>query len=253
MALSPSDSPGGLTDYGSFVALGLVLVWVALLIPLSLSTLKTRAFLAASGVFSFLIVFFWLWPTITEISIAKFGSIKTNVEQAKTYLNQMKDIQSQVKEIRGTIERDTQAALQAQAEAAKLRADFDKVQAERKPRHITPEQAAKIIERLKTEQKGPVAVAYGFTDSTDAKGFAEQIKDVLTKAGFNVVKSPKDYLSFSIPGAFMLVRDAQHVPLYAEAIQKAFRDEVGIVFGGISKPEDVSDDVPLVIAISSHP
>jgi F0F1-type ATP synthase membrane subunit b/b' len=247
------ENAGGLTEYGSFIALALLIVLATLLIPLSRSKLKISAFLAASGTLGFLIVFFWLWPTITEIPIAKFGSIKTNVEQAKTYLNQMKNIQSQVKEIREKIEQDAQAASQAQAEAAKLRADFEKAQAERQPRHITPEQAAKIIERLKTVQKGPVAVTYGAVDSTDAKGFAEQIKDVLAKAGFNVVNSPKDYLSFSAPGAFMMVRDIQHAPPYASEIQKAFYDEIGILFSGASKPEDVSDDAPVVIAVSSHP
>jgi hypothetical protein len=215
--------------------------------------LKIRAFLAASGTLGFLIVFFWLWPTITEISIAKFGSIKTNVEQARTYLSQMKDIQSQVKEIKEQIERDAQAASQLQAEAARLRADFEKAQAERQPRRITPEQAAKIINRLGPVQNGPVSVTAAFVDSTDAKDFAAQITDVLTKSGFSLVKSPKDYLSFSGPGAFMMVRDFQHAPSYALEIQKAFKDEAGIWLNGWSKPEDVSDDAPVIIAVSSHP
>jgi hypothetical protein len=247
------ESTSGLTDYGSFIAVALLVVLAALLIPLCRSKLKIRAFLAASGTLGFLIVFFWLWPTITEISIAKFGSIKTNVEQAKTYLNQMKDIQSQVKEIRGKIEQDAQAASQLQAEGAKLRADFEKAQAERQPRHITPEQAAKIINRLGPVQKGPVSVTAGFVDSTDAKDFAAQITDVLTKSGFDLVKSPKDYLSFSVPGAFMMVRDIQHAPSYAVEIQNAFKDEAGILLSGVSKPEDVSDDAPVIIAVSSHP
>ena len=247
------ESTSGLTDYGSFIAVALLVVLAALLIPLSRSKLKIPVFLAASGTLVFLIVFFWLWPTITEISIAKFGSIKTNVEQAKTYLNQMKDIQNQVTEIKGKIERDTQAASQLQAEAAKLRADFEKAQWERQPRHITPEQAAKIINRLRPVQKGPVSVTAAFVDSTDAKDFAAQITDVLTKAGFNLVKSPKDFLSFSIPGAFMMLRDIAHAPSYAAEIQNAFNDEAGILLTGESKPENVTDDAPVIIAVSSHP
>jgi F0F1-type ATP synthase membrane subunit b/b' len=247
------NASGGLTDYGSFIALGLVAVWAVLLIPLCRSTLKTTPFLAASGSLAFLIVFFWLWPTITEISLGKFGSIKTNVEQAKTYLNQMKDIESQVKDIRTKIEQDAQAASKLQAEAAKMRADFDKAQAEREPRHITPEQAAKMINRLSTVPKGPVSVAPAFIDSTDVKDFAAQISDVLAKSGFNLVKAPKDVLTYSVPGVFIMVRDIQHAPLYAAEIQNAFRDEAGILLSGVSKPEDVSDDAPVVIAVSSHP
>jgi F0F1-type ATP synthase membrane subunit b/b' len=247
------NTGGGLTDYGSFIALGLVVVWAALLIPLCRSKLKTTPFLAASGSLAFLIVFFWLWPTITEISLGKFGSIKTNVEQAKTYLNQMKGIQSQVKDIREKIEQDAQAASQLQAEAAKMRTDFDKAQAERQPRHITPEQAAKIINRLTPVQKGAVSVAPAFIDSTDAKDFAAQISEVLTKAGFNLVKAPKDVLSYSVPGVFLIVRDIQHAPSYAAEIQNAFKDEAGILLSGVSQPESVSDDAPVVIAVSSHP
>jgi F0F1-type ATP synthase membrane subunit b/b' len=218
-----------------------------------MSKLKTAQFSAASLALAFFIVFFWLWPTITEISIGKFGSIKTNVEQAKTYLNQMKDIQAQVKDIREKIGQDAQAASRLQAEAAKMRADFDKAQAERQPRHITPDQAAKIINRLTPVQKGPVSVSPAAIDSTDAKDFAAQISDVLTKSGFNLVEAPKHYLSYSAPGAFLIVRDVQHAPSYAIEIQNAFKDEAGIVLTGIPKPEDVSDAVPVVIAVSYHP
>jgi hypothetical protein len=62
------ESTGGLTDYGAAIALALVVVWATLLIPLCRSKLNIPEFLAASGTLAFMIMFFWLWPTITEIS-----------------------------------------------------------------------------------------------------------------------------------------------------------------------------------------
>jgi hypothetical protein len=251
--LQTLDSVGGLTAYGSFIALGLVVVWAALLIPLCLNRLRTRAFSAASAVLAFLIVFFWLWPTITEISIGKLGSIKTNVEQARVYLSQLKTIEGEVGSIKARIEADANSAQELQKETAKIRADFEQAQAAREPRHITSEQEAAIINRLKPIPKGPVAVMAALIDSTDAKSFSEQISDTLVKSGFTLIKSPKDYLSFSVPGAFMMVRDIYNVPSYAIEIQNAFKDEAGILLTGFSKPEDISDNDIVVIAVSSHP
>ena len=247
------DSAGGLTAYGSIIALGLVVVWAALLVPLCLNRLRTGAFSAASAVLAFLIVFFWLWPTITEISIGKLGSIKTNVEQARVYLSQLKAIEGEVGSIKSRLEADASSALELQKETAKIRADFEQAQAAREPRHITSEQEAAIIHRLKPIPKGPVAVMAALTDSTDAKSFYEQISDTLAKSGFTLIKSPKDYLSFSVPGAFMMVRDIHNVPSYAIDIQNAFKDEAGILLTGFSKPEDIPDDDIVVIAVSSHP
>jgi hypothetical protein len=51
----------------------------------------------------------------------------------------------------------------------------------------------------------------------------------------------------------MMVRDIQHAPSYAVETQNAFKDEAGILLSGVSKPEDVSDDAPVIIAVSSHP
>jgi hypothetical protein len=152
--LQTPENPDGLMAYGSFIALGLVVVWAALLVPLCLTRLKTGAFLAASGVLAFLIVFFWLWPTITEISIGKFGSIKTNVEQARGYLNQLKAIEGEVGDIKARIEADAKSAQELQKETAKIRADFEQAQAARQPRHLTPEQVAAIINLLKPVPKG---------------------------------------------------------------------------------------------------
>lgn len=41
-----------------------------------------------------MIVFFRLSNEITGLNISKFGTIKTNVEQARTYLDEIKSIKS---------------------------------------------------------------------------------------------------------------------------------------------------------------
>jgi hypothetical protein len=51
----------------------------------------------------------------------------------------------------------------------------------------------------------------------------------------------------------MMVRDIAHAPSYAAEIQNAFNDEAGILLTGVSKPENVTDDAPVIIAVSSHP
>jgi hypothetical protein len=186
-------------------------------------------------------VFFWLWPTITEISIWKFGSIKTNVEQARVYLSQLKAIESEVGDIKARIEADATRAQELQKQTAKMRADFEQAQAARRPRHLTPEQEAGIIKRLTPVPKGPVSVMSALLDATDAKEFAVQISEVLTNSGFKLVDPPVKWISFSVPGVMMCVQDIQHAPSYAAAIQSAFNDEAGLLMTGYSKPEDIHD------------
>src|ERR1700730_7868023 len=84
-------------EYGPFVALGLLLIWVALLIPLAREALKAIPFGAASTFLALMIPFFWLGPEITELTILKVGRFKTNVEQAKTYLGEIKNIRDKIK------------------------------------------------------------------------------------------------------------------------------------------------------------
>jgi len=179
------DNSGGLTAYGSFIALGLVVVWAVLLIPLSRGRLKTRAFLAASGVLAFLVVFFWLWPTITEISIWKFGSIKTNVEQARVYLSQLKAIEGEVGDIKARIEADATRPQELQTQAAKMRADLEKEIAARQARLINPQQRVRLVAALtKITPKGELTVTWKLFDE-EAERFGKQILEALNEAGFN--------------------------------------------------------------------
>jgi high-affinity Fe2+/Pb2+ permease len=69
-------------EHGAFVALGLLVIWVYLLISLRRGTLTVIPFGAASTFLALMIPFFWLGPEITELTILKVGSFKTNAEQA---------------------------------------------------------------------------------------------------------------------------------------------------------------------------
>lgn len=69
-------------EHGAYVALGLLAIWIVLLFSLARGTMKTAPFGMASLFFALMIPFFWLGPEITELSILKVGSFKTNAEQA---------------------------------------------------------------------------------------------------------------------------------------------------------------------------
>jgi hypothetical protein len=83
-------------EYGSFVALGLLIIWAVLLLPLNRGTLKPIPFGVASMFLALMIPFFWLGPEITELTISKVGSFKTNAEQATKYFDEIKTIRKKV-------------------------------------------------------------------------------------------------------------------------------------------------------------
>jgi hypothetical protein len=228
------ENSGGLTAYGSFIALGLVVVLAALLIPLSRGRLNTRAFVAASSVLALLVVFFWLWPTITEISIWKFGSIKTNVEQARVYLSQLKAIESQVGDIKARIEADATRAQELQNQAAKMRADLEKEIAARQPRLINPEQRVQLVAALtKINLKGKLTVTWKLFDE-EAERFGKQILESLNEAGFDA-KEIRGSFGFGIPGQWILLRDLekyQHEPSWIGDVQAALNSTAGVSFDG---------------------
>lgn len=77
-------------------------------------------------------------------------------------------------------------------------------------RIVTPSQQQIVVQLLADAAKGPVSIAYPMTDSTDARAFAETIKETLKKAGYTLIDAPQGYagmLSFSEPGAFLLVHN----------------------------------------------
>lgn len=84
--------------YGAFVALALLLIWAALLVCLVRGQLKTTSFGTASMFLALMVPFFWLGPEITELTISKIGSFKTNVQQATQYLDEIKKIHDKLKD-----------------------------------------------------------------------------------------------------------------------------------------------------------
>ena len=242
--MQPLENPGGLTAYGSLIALGLVVFWTVLLIPLSRGRLKTAPFLAASGVLAFLVVFFWLWPTITEISFGKLGSIKTNVEQARVYLRQIKAIEGEVTDVKARIEADAARAQELQKQAAKMRADLDKEIAANQPRQITPQQRVQLVNALsKITPKGELTVTWKLFDE-EAERFGKQILEALNQAGFDA-KEVRGPFGFGSSGQWIVVRDLkkyQNTQSWLGSVQAALNNNTGVYFDGVQadstwKPE----------------
>lgn len=219
--MQPLENSAGLTAYGSLIALGLVVVWAVLLIPLSRGRLKTAPFLAASGVLVFLVVFFWLWPTITEISFWKLGSIKTNVEQARVYLSQLKAIEGEVRDIKARIEADARRAQELQKQV--------------QPRLITPQQYLRLVAALsKITPKGQLTVTWKLFDE-EAEQFGKQILKALNEAGFDA-KEVRGPFGFGISGQWIMVRDLkkyQNTRSWIGSIQAALdNNNSGVNFDG---------------------
>jgi hypothetical protein len=216
--VQPLENSGGLTAYGSLIALGLIVVWAVLLIPLSRGRLKTAPFLAASGVLAFLVVFFWLWPTITEISFWRLGSIKTNVEQARVYLSQLKAIEGEVRDIKARIEADATRAQELQKQV--------------QPRLITPQQRLRLVAALsKITPKYELTVTWKLFDE-EAERFGKQILEALNEAGFDA-KEVRGPFGFSIPGQWVVVRDLQKYQnklLWVGSVQDALNSTTGVNF-----------------------
>jgi hypothetical protein len=93
-----------------------------------------------------MIPFFWLGPEITELTILKVGSFKTNAEQATKYFDE-------IKTIRAKIETEAQAvntALTAlKADIAEARTETQKIKQRMSDRQLTDNQVSQIADKLK--------------------------------------------------------------------------------------------------------
>jgi hypothetical protein len=141
------------------------------------------------------------------------------------------------------------AALNERAAAAEL--EITKLEA---PRTLTPSEQSKVADLLKGAPKGPVAVLPAFTDSTDAHAFAASIKETLTQAGFSPIDNVPDLgviLGWGAPGQFLMVKDMDHPPPDAVAIQRAFATVD--VFLPPQSEGKLNDPNMVVIGVSSHP
>lgn len=81
-------------EHGAFAALALC-DFGRPLNPLARGALKAISFTAAS-ILALMIPFFWLAQEITELTILKVGSFKTNVEQATKDFDESKSIRAKI-------------------------------------------------------------------------------------------------------------------------------------------------------------
>jgi hypothetical protein len=109
-----------LLEHGAFVALALLVIWVSLLIPLTRGTLKASPFGAASMFLALMIPFFWLGPEITEFTISKVGSFKTNAEQATKYFDEIKSIRAKIEAENHAVSAAVASVATLEKEAAEL-------------------------------------------------------------------------------------------------------------------------------------
>jgi hypothetical protein len=93
-------------EVGQWVALLLLAVWLLLLYRLIFARIKVSHFAAASAVLIVLVPFFWLSNGITELTIARVGSLKTNFAAAATFLAQVTQLRNDLEPQIGTLKRD---------------------------------------------------------------------------------------------------------------------------------------------------
>jgi hypothetical protein len=123
---------------GQVVALLLLVIWLGLLTLLALGKLHSLPFRIVSIFIGLMIVFFWLSNEITELTISRVGTIRTNVEQARTYLDEIKSIRSTIQSDERVIHDAATDARNAIALATQLRAKND--------------EAATQLQQVKTRQ-----------------------------------------------------------------------------------------------------
>jgi hypothetical protein len=172
-------------EHGAYVALGLLVVWVALLFPLARGTLKAIPFGAASMFLALMIPFFWLGPEITELTILKVGSFKTNAEQATKYFDEIKTIRSKIE----TADQEIAAAVASfEKEISAARAETKALQERLADRQLTDEQVAQIANRVKPFSPQQFEMT-AYWDDKECMGITNRIHDALTLGGWEYLKA----------------------------------------------------------------
>lgn len=113
-------------------------------------------------------------------------------------------------------------------------------------RGITSEQRIELLACLKAQSKeGGVFVRPAEFDA-EATAYGKQVEQLLREAGFEIRKWPEASVSWSIPGAFLIVKDLNHAPRVAVVIQSCF-EKVGIILEGHAKEGHPADAVSIAI------
>ena len=90
-----------------------------------------------------------------------------------------------------------------------------------KPRHLTGEQRATLLELLKKIPKGKVKI-YAFIGDNEAIDFSAELLEVLTEAGWPVEHAGQHVALFT-RGLGILVHDRETAPPYAVFLQNALK------------------------------
>jgi hypothetical protein len=195
-------------ENGAFVALGLLVIWVALLIPLARGTLKAIPLGAASMFLALMIPFFWLGPEITELTILKVGSFKTNAEQATKYFEEIKSIRAKIEAEDHAIN----AAVESlDKEIAAARAETKQIRERMADRKVTDDQQARIVPKLLqfASQEYGGAIASGIADG---RILWESLYRTLITAGWQLV--PPSSMGFGDPPAAVPISPSPGVVIY---------------------------------------
>ena len=128
------------------MALALLVIWVVLLIPLVRGTLKPVPFTAASLFLVLMIPSFWLGLEITELTIWKVGSFKTNAEQATKYFEEIRTIRNKIEAEEKSI---SDAVTSFDKEISAARAETKQLQERMADRNLTDEQVAQVADKVK--------------------------------------------------------------------------------------------------------
>jgi hypothetical protein len=171
-------------EHGAFVALALLVIWIALLIPLTRGRLKAIPFGAASMFLALMIPFFWLGPEITELTILKVGSFKTNAEQATRYFDEIKNIRSKIEAEDHAI---SAAVDSFDKEIAAARAETKAIQERLADRQLTDEQVAKIADSVKSFSGQELDVTT-YWDLKECLAIANRIYEPLHLSGWEYIK-----------------------------------------------------------------
>lgn len=98
------------------------------------------------------------------------------------------------------------------------------------PRQLTAEQCTTFIAALAKTPKGPVGIVY-VSPQPESTGFVEQIRSLLTDAGFTIPAKSEYSLGYTIaapaPWFIAVIAVAGQEPPYALPIRQAFK-EIGI-------------------------
>lgn len=112
-------------------------------------------------------------------------------------------------------------------------------------REITSDQRIKLLALLKD---GPKGIVYLRPKSFDAETeqYGKQMASILREVGFDVRECEEATLSWSLTGAFLLVKNLQKLPPHALFVQNSFR-AVDILLAAYENPNVPDDSIMIGI------